>query len=42
MLAPWEVPNKSPPPGKTLVQKPQGGGKLLVQTPGGARGGGYV
>ena len=29
------------PPAKAWMQKPQGGGKFLVQIPGGAQGDGY-
>ena len=30
-----------PPPAKARIQKPQGGGKFLMQISGGARGDGY-
>ena len=39
MPAPRELPQQIPAPGqKARMQKPQGGGKFLVQIPGGARG----
>ena len=41
MLALRELPQQMPPPpspAKARMQKPQGGGKFLVQIPGGARG----
>ena len=39
MRAPWELSQQIPPPwAKARMQKPQGGGKFLVQIPGGARG----
>ena len=38
--APRELPQQIPAPrAKVLMQKPQGGGKFLVQIPEGARGG---
>ena len=48
MSAPWELPQQIPAPreppqqipvprAKTRMQKPQGGGKFLVQIPGSAR-----
>ena len=41
MPAPWELPQQIPTPwAKARMQKPQGGGKFLVQIPGGALGGG--
>ena len=40
MPAPRELPQQMPAPRpKARMQKPQGGGKFLVQIPGGARGG---
>ena len=36
---PRDLPQKSPPPGKIRMQKPQGGGKFLVQIPGVREGG---
>ena len=42
MLAPRELPQQIPTPRtKAWMQKPQGGGKFLVQIPGGTRGDGY-
>ena len=39
MPAPRELSQQIPPPrAKARMQKPQGGGKFLVQIPGGARG----
>ena len=39
MPAPRELPQQMPAPGaKARIQNPQGGGKFLVQIPGGARG----
>ena len=43
MPDPWDLPQQiSPPRAKTWMQKPQGGGKFLVQIPGGAWGGGEM
>ena len=40
MPAPRELPQQIPAPrAKPWMQKPQSGGKFLVQIPGGARGG---
>ena len=40
--APRELPQQIPAPlAKAWMQKPQGGGKRLVQIPGGTRGDGY-
>ena len=40
MPAPRDLPQQIPAPrAKARMQKPQGGGKFLVQIPGGARGG---
>ena len=43
MSAPRELSQQIPAPrrAKARMQKPQGGGKILVQNPRGARGGGY-
>ena len=42
MLAPQELPQQIPASrAKARMQKPQGGGKFLVQIPGGAGGDGY-
>ena len=41
MPAPRELPQQIRPRAKARMQKPQGGGKFLVQIPGGARGDGY-
>ena len=42
MPAPQELSQQIPAPrAKARMQKPQGGGKFLVQIPGGARGDGY-
>ena len=41
MPGPWELSQQIPAPrAKAKMQKPQGGGKVLVQIPGGARWGG--
>ena len=41
--APQELPQQMPTPwAKARMQKPQGGGKFLVQIPRGGRGGGMV
>ena len=43
MLAPRELSQQiSTPQAKARMQKPQGGGKVLVQNPGGAWGDGYA
>ena len=43
MPAPRELPQQIPAPrAKAWMQKPQGGGKFLVQIPRGARGGGRM
>ena len=44
MPTPWELPQQiptPPPQAKAWMQKPQGGGKFLVQIPGGEWGDGY-
>ena len=38
MPAPWELPQQIPARAKARMQKPQGGGKFLVQISGCARG----
>ena len=40
MPAPRELSQQIPPPAKARMQKPQGGGKFLVQIPGVCGGGG--
>ena len=39
MPANRELPQQMPPRAKARMQKPQGGGKFLVQIPGGCAGG---
>ena len=36
------IPTNPHPQAKARMQKPQGGGKVLVQVPGGGRGDGYA
>ena len=42
MPAPRELSQQMPPRAKARMQKPQDGGKFLVQIPGGARGGEWL